>query len=376
MKKLFYYMAFVCIAVTVMTACKEMDTTYKEYLVVGGITYPGRASSPEIYTGRNRVKITWSRGTDQSVTKARIYWNNYSDSVEVAIHPDDKIISKTIENLPEGTYTFVIKTFDAANNSSVPVELLSAVYGDTYQEGLLFRPIKTSVRFTDKIEVEWGAANISGGAYATEIKYIDESDQERIKRFLIDEELSVISDIKPGTSYEYRTAYLPQELSIDTFYTDFQPNQYSSFHTGDWKIKEYSSFHPDAANPTRNVPENFIDGDPTTRWHTNASAPVPGYPHFVVIDMQSAKTITAIELFRSRITSNDRNNGSRTFQLSISNDGVNFTPLGGVMNFDSSIDDGQFYQVSAPFAARYLEFRGLSGAAASMSMGDMSVFGN
>src|SRR3546814_11344104 len=68
---------------------KELNDSYEDYVIPGGIIYPGKIKSPELLPGRNRVLITWPQSLDPSVSKARIFWNTYSDSLEVAISPSD-----------------------------------------------------------------------------------------------------------------------------------------------------------------------------------------------------------------------------------------------------------------------------------------------
>jgi hypothetical protein len=58
-----------------------MDSTYKQYVVPGGLTYAGKPTSPKAYSGLNRIKIAWLRGADPSVVKAKIFWNNFADSL-------------------------------------------------------------------------------------------------------------------------------------------------------------------------------------------------------------------------------------------------------------------------------------------------------
>ncbi len=85
-----------------------MDRTYKDFVVPGGLVYPQKASSSLVYVGRNRVKIVWLRGSDPSVTKARIYWNNYMDPVELDIPTMGDTIGVIIDHLPAKSYDFII----------------------------------------------------------------------------------------------------------------------------------------------------------------------------------------------------------------------------------------------------------------------------
>ena len=81
--------------------CKEIDDSFKDFVVPGGIVYPQKVVNPMVNSGYQRIKISWLRGADPSVTKARIFWNNYNDSIEVIIPPVGDTISVIINDLPE-----------------------------------------------------------------------------------------------------------------------------------------------------------------------------------------------------------------------------------------------------------------------------------
>src|SRR5699024_5034268 len=132
------------IATGCIVSCRKMDSTYKEFLVPGGVTYPQKAKAPLIYAGKNRVKIVWYGGADPSVVKARIFWNNYADSIEVDIAPGEDTVSTIIDHLPERVYSFIIKTYDKKGHVSVPVEVIGKAYGDKYQSSLLATPLNAS----------------------------------------------------------------------------------------------------------------------------------------------------------------------------------------------------------------------------------------
>jgi hypothetical protein len=131
-------------------------------------------------------------------------------------------IHYVIDNLPEKHYDFFVRTYDAKGNVSVPLEVFSTVYGDTYQSGLVNRTLLSSVMDPQgKVVINWGGAATSMGAFLTEMKYMDTSGDLRIKYVEVNETSDTIYDYKPHTKYQYRTLYLPDSLCIDTFYTSF-----------------------------------------------------------------------------------------------------------------------------------------------------------
>ncbi|MBS0029881.1 DUF4998 domain-containing protein [Chitinophaga sp. 22321] len=360
MRNIFYLF----VLIVFLWACKKMDSTYKQFVVPDGIVYTGKANMPVVHAGRNRAKISWLRGSDPNLAAARIYWNNFTDSADVPIPPKGDTITYMINNLPEKSYSFVIKTFDGKGHTSVPVELFGASYGDVYQSSLLSRPVDESILYTDSVSLKWGGADISNGAYATEVKYTSLSGNERVLRFPASAATSGITDMKPGTTCQYRTLFLPDSLSIDTFYTSYATSKPFLFSPTNWQIIAFSSQHPGDENLVTNV----IDGKPGTRWHAwvgNSS-----YPHFFVVDMGVQHMITSFTLYRK--TDDDR--ACDTFQLLTSIDNISWTDA-GVFNFNRTINDGQSYDIPAHPKARYFKFIGLTGPQSYIVLGDISAYG-
>jgi hypothetical protein len=126
------------------TSCGEMDEAYKQYVVVGGLTYPGRAIDPTSNAGYYRARIQWKTSNDPKVVRSRIYWNNYTDSTDVELVPNVEEQVKVIEPLDEDTYTFVVINFDADGNASIPTETAVSVYGDKFKTNCFDRTIVTA----------------------------------------------------------------------------------------------------------------------------------------------------------------------------------------------------------------------------------------
>lgn len=287
----------ICMCAALLAACKKMDDNYKDYLVPGGIIYPGKALSPQVHPGNTRAMISWLRGPDPLVVKARIYWNNFTDSVELNIGEKVDTVRYIFSNLAENDYTFNIRTFDDKGNVSIPVEVSGTVFGPRYQSGLLTRALNASTLNSDgTMLIEWGAADTTGGAFATEVRYTNTNGEVITKRFDAKSDSSEITDYKPNTSYEYRTLFLPDSLAIDTFYTDFEEQMPASKIDRSTWTATASTFEATGQMPNGGPPQFVLDGSTSTYWHSRHTSNITGYPYWLAFDMKAAVKVTRVEL--------------------------------------------------------------------------------
>ena len=378
MKKIIGYSAVVLLIVCAFFACKKMDSTYKEYIVEGGITYAAKVTSPLVYTGRNRIKIAWLRGADPNVIKAKIYWNNLQDSLIVPIPPTGDTISVIIPNLLEKQYNFVVRTYDSKGNSSVPVELLGESFSVNYETLLVTRPVVSAETdpVTGSLAIVWGNANITGGAYATDVQYTDINNVVKVKRFPIAEAISTIVDYKAGTTYQYRTVYIPGTRGIDTFNTSYILEYVSAKVKKAGLVVTADSFAATSqltANPPGGPPKYAFDDDLGTFWHTHHTpAPVPTFPHWIAVDMVKTYNVTRIELTaRPGITG--VTNTFTTFTVQGSMNGTTWT------DYDSFTlvqkDPVQSFVLATTAKMRYFRIYATAGAAVHTSLAEFTVYG-
>ena len=204
--------------ILVLSACKQADDLYKEYLVPLNLTYPGIALDVEARSGNRRIEIVWKNGSDPNVVKARISWNNFTKWEEVTIPPGATAISHIIEPLEENIYSFMVQTYDVADNVSLPVEVIGIVYGELYEKSLLNRWLKSY--FYDlndqSITLEWN--NASETEAGVSFSYTD--NEGIVKTLIIDksETSTTISDINIEKPVSYSTMYQPDSTAIDVFY--------------------------------------------------------------------------------------------------------------------------------------------------------------
>lgn len=202
--------------VLVFPTCKNQENIFEEYIVPGGLYYPGKALEAEAYSGKERIKIEWQNSADPKVTKARIFWNNYADSVEIPINAGMKVISKIIEPLEEKEYSFRIRTYDDEGNVSIPVEVNGVAYGAFYESQLLNRSVKSSryYELSSILKVEWGNAAIS--EVGIQLEYMDTKGDIRTMTVANTETTTEIADFNGGQLLYY-TTYMPDSTSIDVF---------------------------------------------------------------------------------------------------------------------------------------------------------------
>jgi hypothetical protein len=281
-----------------LAACSKMDDNYKKYIVPGGIVYPGKPQAAKFYTGNYRAMIAWKRGTDPQISKARIYWNNFTDSVEIAVGPKQDSVSHIFTGLTENIYSYTIRTFDDAGNRSVPVELTGKVFGDRYQSSLLNRAINSaSVDANGQATIYWGTADTTNGAWATEVRYTRLNGQVATVRFPAKMDTSYITGMRSGDGFEYRTVFTPDTLTIDTFYTAYAPISSGYFQIDSRQWVGTADNYEKTGQLPNGAPGKAADGKIDTYWHTNHSqSPVTGYPHWLAFDMLKTVKVDRVVL--------------------------------------------------------------------------------
>ena len=301
MKKYIYCLTILFLAIS----CKKMDETYREFVVPDGITYPQKVSNLKFFSGLNRARLTWDKTVDPRVTKAKIYWNNYSDSLIVNIDRNSAVVNCVFDHLDEGMYTFDVITCDAEGNTSIPVEVSGTVYGQNYVSSLSSRSLSNPLINTEPDgtvkpdgEVKWGG--VYENLVFSEIRYKDNSNASRSLRVPISESLTICPDVKRNETFEYRSAFVPP-TSIDTFYTSwtrYATPFYISYAKNSWLSGASSSLNGwgDGMGSGNNggYPRATIDGDLASAWHSDPGRPLP---HFVIIDMLAPINIHHVDLF-------------------------------------------------------------------------------
>ncbi len=370
MKTRLYYLLIAIAGLSAFASCKKMDSTYKEFIVEGGKTYPGKAKSAILHGGNKRATLVWLRGTDPKIVKAKIFWNSNQDSVELNIPANQNVMSYEFTNLEENYYTFTIRNYDAQGRQSVAVEVGGNVYGDRYQSRILERPLSTAfLKNSNVLALSWNVADTVTGAYKTEVEYTSTTGRTKTVRFNARELLTEIADYSPGSEFRYRTLYLPDTMAIDTFYTGYLSQRNVFLDKKEWSLIAFS----DQYSSGNEAAKNMIDGNQYTRWHTNGSA----YPHSITVDMGAVRPIKRFSTLNSLYDGPGGDNRAPIkIQFLVSNDNVTWTSLGEYSSNNVILTE-QFYQMPANSSGRYFKLVGLQGPAGNsqyMVLGEVSAY--
>lgn len=183
--------------------------------------YVTRADGAHLYSGRYRAQILWPN-KDPNVKTAKVYWNNYQDSLTYPVTASMDSVKIIINNLEEGDHKFDIFTYDANQVSSGKTVVSGYVFGDYYSK-LRNKPLSDTLYYSKKntVELTWSKEKITDAIFA-EVIYNDTEGKEQ--RLLINnnDSLTVVPNISKisGGSVKYRTAYWLKNV-IDTLYAPY-----------------------------------------------------------------------------------------------------------------------------------------------------------
>lgn len=215
--------AAVCIAACLL-GCRKMDYLYQDFIKDGEITYIGKVDSVKFYPGRMRIKVSWKLSPDPDAKFVMLQWirEGVADSAQVPIvrKPGIDTAEYLVEQVQEGPYTFNIRTLDDKGNRSINVERYGTVYGSSYQEQLVERKINTQTKNANELIIKFFSES-SEQMVKTELNYEDNDGIDKTVILPAKSTEAKLPGFKYGADLKYRTAFLPDSLAIDTFYTSY-----------------------------------------------------------------------------------------------------------------------------------------------------------
>ena len=295
------------LVLSALLSCDRQDDIYKDYVKTGGFIYPAKAQNVTAVSGFKRVILTWDAPGDPSVTRARIYWDNYADSLEFA-YPggSDKTVSVTVENLSDRTYTFDIVNFDAKGNKSIPSELSATPYGDNWLQTHIERSVVNMTVSEDGEKVHVLMTSSSTDMVATRFRIRGTSGEwEEIHPYLKPDETELDIPLKMrGKKFQYQSAFLPSN-SLDTAWLAWSSSPTAIpglLDTSGWTVTVTEGQVLEGCEPYK-IFDGITDSE-TGRWHASTDESlVKVFPKILSIDTHCEKghepTVTELRFWRS-----------------------------------------------------------------------------
>lgn len=207
----------------ILSSCEKMEDTYRQFLEDGETVYVAKADSLKVRSGRERVELSWLL-SDPKIEKVKIYWNNRQDFIEKELQKVNEVdtIRVMIDNLAEGIHVFELYTYDGLGKSSVKAEVSGRAYGTLYEQSLTNANFSNYFKEGDDLKIEW-RENQPEGLVKVELSYED-LERNVVERKLteIEGDTTTLIDFWEAGGFKYRSAYIPDSLAIDTFYTSFE----------------------------------------------------------------------------------------------------------------------------------------------------------
>lgn len=224
MKTIQSYITILLSIAAILVACRKMDDYKDKYLAGGSITYTGKIDSVKAHPGDGRIMLSGLLIADPKITEMRIYWNNKTDSFILPVNRTAGVdtVRAILNNMEEGVKTFTLVTIDKYGNRSVDVTITGRVFGEVYKSLLLNRTLKDGLFDGDSVSLDWNVLDASTGALGCELEYTDNSNIVHTAFVNRTDSKTILKNYKFGTTFKYRTLFLPDTLAIDTFYSQYQ----------------------------------------------------------------------------------------------------------------------------------------------------------
>lgn len=373
--KKIYLVLLVLLAIAVQS-CSKMNDLTDEYLNEGEIVYAAKVDSIGVLAGENRMQLDLVIKA-QRIEKVRIYWNNYTDSLDVTINGATGIFPVLLNNMPEGGYLFQVVSFDKYGNSSLKFEATGSSYGEEYKRLLANRSyISEYTRYDmkgDSMMIYWGGT--VRGSIGMNLQYTDKGGKTVQVKVPADASTTTLYNLKGDISFN--SQFKPTETAIDTFATE--PGSIPVYYERPvdkkgWKITAFSSASPSPAWPATNA----IDGDINTPWHT-AHNPQAPFPHYFIVDMGESINISSFEVYKRMDDSGGAQPTHQLFYAESLTDPKDSKDAGwkdyGTFPLDNVVKIAQFSRGSQAVKARYfMYYVGSNSRSSHAYIGEIGVY--
>lgn len=294
MKYILQAISFLCILTTV-ASCDKFTDVHAEYTKGGEIIYAVKPDSIAFIAGKERLLMRLWMINGQNIKELIVLWNSRQDSIilPVKFKPGRDSLEAMLNGLEEKAYSFDVYAMDNFGNRSLTYTQFGATYGAGYATSLQNRRIKsTSLTETEGL-IEWFSP--AENMIFNEVKFVNRRGTDTIVRFP-SASFSVEIDAPGNTPFQFRSLYIPEAESIDTFTTAWGSNnlpEYFTFDRSGWSVHSVSDEKPSDGGGKGTL----IDGDLKSYWHSEWDPNKP-LPHWAIIDMATVKNVAYFTVYR------------------------------------------------------------------------------
>ncbi|MGV8090537.1 MAG: DUF4998 domain-containing protein [Mangrovibacterium sp.] len=289
-------------------ACEDMMDRHQKFLEGGEKVYAPRVDSIVFSSGNQRIQFEYWLYDAPHVVSINVYWNEGKDSLEIPLQRTKAEIGDVlcdsgkvmIEDLPEGSYTFYVKTVDSFGHYSLEDDGFANSYGSTYEASLANRRVKAISQYTvdGNATIDWYI--VSEEMTGVEVRYAKKDGTQATVSLPASGTSLSCPDAKTDSPFEYRTFFLPEPTAIDTFATAWSFNKAKfPFDRSGWEVVGVSDEQVSDGGGVKTILDGIIHGSgtPNNYWHSSWSPVVP-LPHWAVIDMKSPRKTAMFDTYR------------------------------------------------------------------------------
>lgn len=274
-----------------LTACDDLMDTHKEFIKGGEIIYAPKPDTIFFVAGKNRIEANYIISKAPNVSSINIYWNGNRDSLitRVELSSAESVGRIILNDFEEKSYTFTVQLEDKYGHRSLKTTGFGTVYGEKFQNSLIGRRINNMQSNAEGGIVGWDIAQ--EGLVYNEIQYEDKQGNKQKLRMKSDERSIFCPNAANGSTIDYRSAYIPEVASIDTFFTAWQNSAevsmnfphiygYTGVSSDHWDLLYY-----DNCDPEEGSVQNMFDNNESSYWHSNYHN-TTRFPYTFIIDLK------------------------------------------------------------------------------------------
>ncbi|HOI49853.1 MAG TPA: DUF4959 domain-containing protein [Prolixibacteraceae bacterium] len=355
MKNIYYFLGILMVML-VASSCKEK----------GEGVPPGQVTDVEAASGYGEVLLDWTNPSDENYYYVDISFvdsKGVNRSRKVSRYASGDTITGFADTQ---AYTFSLTSYSFTGEASAPVTITATP----------LEPAFANVISTVEMVPDFGGAIVSwenetGKPVTVKVSYKDDAGKKTSSLFVADESGKGYISGLASTLRNFDVVVSDKANNNSVVRTfEITPLKEEKISKSLWTVVSFSSEEASGEGPSNGRVIHAIDDNISSFWHSQWQGASPGYPHWFIIDMHQAVTISRFECFRRQGSSS----GSDKIKFHYSMDGTTWTDL-GEFPFDRNTNNAQKYRITSNPKARYFKFEAVAGPNNFTHLGEISVYG-